>query len=130
MADYIIYNNELLIMRVSCSELDVQTMATANSAFYTVDTFENYNLDQLKVVDGVLSVKSQDLQDAEDTIIKWSSVRSKRDKTLSDCDWTQAADSPLSDAKKAEWATYRQQLRDLPANTSDPANPTWPTPPS
>ena len=23
-------------------------------------------------------------------------------------------DSPLSDSKKAEWATYRQQLRDLP----------------
>lgn len=49
---------------------------------------------------------------------------------LAECDWTQAADSPLSEAKKAEWATYRQQLRDLPANTSDPANPTWPTPPS
>ena len=27
------------------------------------------------------------------------------------------------------WATYRQQLRDLPANTADPANPTWPTQP-
>jgi hypothetical protein len=24
-------------------------------------------------------------------------------------------DSPLSDAKKTEWATYRQQLRDLPS---------------
>jgi hypothetical protein len=53
-----------------------------------------------------------------------------RDALLASSDWTQAADSPLSDAKKAEWATYRQQLRDLPANTSDPANPTWPTPPS
>ena len=29
-----------------------------------------------------------------------------------------------------EWKTYRQSLRDLPANTSDPANPTWPTKPS
>jgi hypothetical protein len=27
------------------------------------------------------------------------------------------------------WATYRQALRDLPANTSDPADPIWPTAP-
>ena len=28
-------------------------------------------------------------------------------------------DSPLSDSKKAEWATYRQQLRDLPDSYTD-----------
>jgi DNA-binding transcriptional regulator/RsmH inhibitor MraZ len=25
------------------------------------------------------------------------------------------SDSPLSDSKKQEWATYRQELRDLPS---------------
>ena len=40
-------------------------------------------------------------------------LRNKRNLMLEECDWTQAADSPLSDSKKAEWATYRQQLRDL-----------------
>lgn len=30
-------------------------------------------------------------------------------------DWTQMPDSPLNDADKALWATYRQQLRDLPS---------------
>lgn len=34
------------------------------------------------------------------------------------------------DAKKLEWSTYRQALRDLPANTVDPANPVWPVKPS
>jgi len=35
-------------------------------------------------------------------------------------------DSPaMSDAESA----YRQALRDLPANTADPANPVWPTKP-
>ena len=53
-------------------------------------------------------------------------VRSHRTHLLSESDWTQVADSPLSDSKKAEWATYRQALRDLPA--TDP--PTFPTPPS
>lgn len=29
----------------------------------------------------------------------------------------------------AEMTAYRQALRDLPANTADPANPVWPTKP-
>jgi hypothetical protein len=29
----------------------------------------------------------------------------------------------------AAWVTYRTALRNLPAATSDPANPTWPTAP-
>ena len=33
-------------------------------------------------------------------------------------------------AKKEEWKTYRQKLRDLPATESNPQNPTWPTKPS
>jgi hypothetical protein len=36
-----------------------------------------------------------------------------RNRKLKNSDWTQANDSPLSDTKKAEWATYRQALRDL-----------------
>lgn len=41
-------------------------------------------------------------------------VRSLRDYKLGSSDWTQVADSPLSDSKKAEWASYRQALRDIP----------------
>ena len=48
---------------------------------------------------------------------------------LKESDWTQLTDSPLTDAKKTEWATYRQKLRDLPATESDYDNPTWPTEP-
>lgn len=50
----------------------------------------------------------------------WAELRSKRDQLLSNCDWTQSPDSPLSDAKKEEWRIYRQALRDLPDNISDP----------
>jgi len=57
-------------------------------------------------------------------------LRKDRDKALVASDWTQFNDSPLTDAKKQEWATYRQALRDLPANTDDPANPVWPIQPS
>lgn len=57
-------------------------------------------------------------------------LRLQRDDLLAQSDWTQVPDSPLTTSKKNEWATYRQALRDLPANTSDPANPTYPTKPS
>lgn len=46
-------------------------------------------------------------------------LRLKRDALLTESDWTQVNDSPLTDAKKAEWATYRQALRDLPSQYSD-----------
>lgn len=42
-------------------------------------------------------------------------LRHKRDSLLINSDWTQTIDSPLSDTKKLEWQTYRQELRDLPA---------------
>jgi len=58
-------------------------------------------------------------------------IREQRNARLLASDWTQGADSPLSDAKKAEWQTYRQALRDLSysgLNHGDTV--TWPTEPS
>ena len=49
----------------------------------------------------------------------WYQFRAKRDRLLEASDWTQMPDSPLSDSKKAEWATYRQALRDLPQKWAD-----------
>ena len=49
-------------------------------------------------------------------------IRNQRLFMLRDCDWTVVADSPLSDAKKAEWSTYRQALRDLPSQYTDSDN--------
>ena len=57
-------------------------------------------------------------------------LREERNALLSSSDWTQGIDSPLADSVKVSWAVYRQELRDLPATTSDPANPTWPTEPA
>jgi len=41
-------------------------------------------------------------------------LRNKRNELLKESDWTQVNDCPLTDSKKQEWATYRQELRDLP----------------
>jgi hypothetical protein len=52
-------------------------------------------------------------------------LRVKRSQLLSETDYLALADVTLTD----EMRTYRQALRDLPANTADPANPVWPTKP-
>ncbi len=39
--------------------------------------------------------------------------RQVRNNKLFKSDWTQTIDSPLTESKKTEWATYRQQLRDI-----------------
>ncbi len=56
--------------------------------------------------------------------------RGNRDGMLTASDWTQLADSPLTAPKKAEWATYRQELRDLPATYPDYGTVVWPTEPT
>jgi hypothetical protein len=58
--------------------------------------------------------------------LAWSELRRERDLRLSSSDWTQVSDAPVD---RAAWAAYRQALRDLPANTTDPRDVVWPTPP-
>ena len=55
-------------------------------------------------------------------------LREERNKKLSETDWTQNRDVTLTN--DSDWQTYRQALRDIPANTTDPRDPTWPTKPS
>lgn len=58
---------------------------------------------------------------------KWADIRLQRDELLAKTDWTQARDVTLSN--DSSWQTYRQQLRDLPASTSNPDDVVWPTKP-
>ncbi len=51
-------------------------------------------------------------------------VRKERDAKLAACDWRASSDVTLS----TEWRTYRQALRDVPAQL--PGAITWPTEPS
>ena len=49
-----------------------------------------------------------------------TSKRSERNRLLTNTDWTQVTDSPLSSDKKTEWANYRTALRDLPTKSGWP----------
>ena len=82
-----------------------------------------YSPGQYKFVDGSPVAFTPDF---------WPKVRRDRNTLLTESDWTQAADSPLSSSKKTEWATYRQTLRDIPSAQSSVSayeNITWPTAP-
>ena len=54
-------------------------------------------------------------------------ARAKRDRLLNQSDWTQMPD--YSGANKADWATYRQALRDVPAQSDFPTTINWPVEP-
>lgn len=49
--------------------------------------------------------------------------KAERNRRLSDSDWTQMADSPLSATEKSAWAKYRQALRDMDFQGEWPLNP-------
>ena len=76
--------------------------------------------------------KAMNAEMAEAFDLNLGMERAMRDSMLAESDWTQyAEDNSLSDEKKAEWATYRQALRDRFTDKTrmselDP----WPTPPS
>lgn len=53
-------------------------------------------------------------------------IRMERNDLLSGSDWTQVADAPVD---QAAWATYRQALRDITAQSGFPDSVVWPTKP-
>jgi hypothetical protein len=64
----------------------------------------------------VESLTAEEIQTAKDSAM--ANIRATRNQLLNACDWTQAVDCTI--AKKTEWATYRQALRDLPSGITEP----------
>ena len=89
-----------------------------------------YPAKEYTIVDGSPVKRAQSDIDQVDIDRAWVALRNRRNGYLTDCDWTQAGDAPLTDAKKQEWRDYRNALRALPSNTTDPRNPTWPSKPT
>jgi hypothetical protein len=76
----------------------------------------------------VQSLTAEEIQTAKDSAM--AQLRGTRNNLLAQCDWTQIPDCTIP--KKADWATYRQALRDFPETVTDarlpvewPRNPDW-----
>ena len=72
----------------------------------------DYQPNEYKIIDGEAIQRTDNILEI---------LRNKRNELLKESDWTQMNDCPLSDSKKQEWLTYRQELRDLPS-TNQSAN--------
>ena len=61
--------------------------------------------------------------------LTWDNIRAKRDDLLKDTDWTMTAGATVD---QAQWAAYRQVIRDIPQTYKDktPDDVVWPTQPS
>ena len=69
-------------------------------------------------------------QELEDQ--SWASLRQERDRLLSATDFFMSYDyynNDMTGQEQTDVTTYRTELRDLPGDTADPDNPTWPTKP-
>jgi len=72
--------------------------------------------------EGSLTIESADTQ-------TWDSIRATRNKILRDTDWTMTTGASVD---QAQWAAYRQVIRDIPQTYKDktPNDVVWPTEPS
>jgi hypothetical protein len=84
---------------VALSEIPLQEGQSIIEGIYDVETY--------KIIDG---------EAVEQVVDFWQTIRIQRNELLKESDWTQVNDCPLSDSKKQEWSTYRQELRDLPSS--------------
>lgn len=121
---------------------ETSTMTDAMALDYGYYPYENIWVPDTKEViggegyeicdDGIVRPKLI-IRDLDDEEKRDRFIRPLRDRYLFLSDWTQMADSPLSTAKKAEWAAYRQALRDLPSqypNATQPDDVVWPEQPA
>ena len=125
MPNYIIYNTETgnIKRSLSCEEADlVQNMEEGEGSLISQE-----DVAYKRVVNGVLVDIPAEERETLELSAALIDLRSTRRYLLKQSDWTQVPDAPVD---AAAWAVYRQQLRDLPANTPDPRNVEWPEPPS
>jgi len=92
--------------------------------YYDTSTQERHEITELGVVPDSGWIEKEppayskwNGNDWEDDLSLWldNVVRPQRDAKLSACDYTMMPDYPIDQSKRAEWETYRGQLRDLPA---------------
>lgn len=125
----VIYNNQTgqILMNRSMSDSTVQELCSKNANW----AYINGAVDSIgERVVNLETLKIERRQRRTPSVA--NQIRDRRRLLLQGSDWTQTADSPLSESKRAEWAAYRQALRDLPdeqgsVNSIDDV--AWPTPP-
>ena len=120
MKNYIVYNDAGKILRTgSCPESDFDLQARESE--FVLEGQANDSTQE--IVDGaVADIEGPIYESAE-------SLRMQRDQKLTGTDWSQVADSALSDEDKQAYRDYRQALRNITnhANWPNLTDQDWPT---
>jgi len=111
-------------------ELNAGWLSIENYDYNKIEWEENTTIPTLEQVNN----KIEELKLAE----PMNKLREERDNKLKESDIYGLSDFPFAnDTIKQAWITYRQELRDLPSNSTPQldengnlTNVTWPTPPS
>jgi len=151
---YLKVSGSTIIYPYSVQNLKNENLNTSFPTIITDSLLESFNIYQVEVrnsgydnddskdvteitptLSGSVYIQTYSVTDADtETInkrkeIKWSEIRSTRNTLLTESDWTQFQDSPITGSVLTDWQTYRQSLRDV-TNQSDPYNISWPNKPS
>ena len=105
-------------MKIKATYLVYPNAVRVSSAYGAFDSDGN----QIAVDEAAVAAKAAELEIDQ----QWKELRRERGRLIAETDYLALSDATLSE----DMRTYRQALRDLPDNTSDPANPTWPVKPS
>lgn len=100
----------------------------------------NTRIEELGIYEQAIQILQDEIERRKEEIESsrdyWYEFRFIRNDKLSNTDWTQVPDSPLTEEQKENWRIYRQQLRDLPDIITDPKpfvndefGPLWPQEP-
>jgi len=138
MNRYVFYNNtdgDIYWIK-TVREEKAQKLCSANSRMnmsYVLETdlngdILNHTSDELDLTTTPFTVRKANNKAIQTPSADALALRNAK---LTECDWTQGVDSPLSDAKKTEWQTYRQALRDFDHSAvTTHVGIVWPTKPS
>lgn len=121
------------VMSIPAIDLEV---ATANQLWIEAwsDPLTQY-VDNGQVVDMPPRPSEQHVFDFDskqwlaDTELAEARIKATRLGLLLQTDWTQIPNCPLTDDAKAQWALYRQALRDITDQPGYPLDVVWPTQP-
>lgn len=74
-------------------------------------------------------IKTNKVDPADPETLTWDDIRTKRNNILRETDWTMTTGATVD---QAQWAAYRQVIRDIPQTYKDktPDDVVWPTQPS
>ena len=132
---YVECTDEDVLTRIEQLDSYVKIMFVTESIYNIKWSDSKVNCEEVLDIDGKsqspkVHVKSHfkgddTAKDARLLADKWTAVRRDRDRKLTETDYLALSDSTLASNMK----TYRQALRDVPADNADPDDISWPVKP-